>query len=50
MYKKSLKDIQARKQSLEITERAVHCKVSQASKEIMLDRFSKGKGIEFPFD
>ena len=25
------------------------CKVSKASKEIMLDRFSNGNGIDFPF-
>ena len=25
------------------------CKVSRASTEIMLDRFSNGRGIDFPF-
>ena len=25
------------------------CEVSKASKEIMLDRFSNGNGIDFPF-
>ena len=38
-----------KKKSLEMYANSEHCKVSQASKEIMLHRFYNGKGIEFPF-
>ena len=49
MYKKSVKDIRVKEESLEILESTEYCKVSQASNEIMLDRFYNGKGAEFPF-
>ena len=38
-----------RKRSLEISKLIESCKVSQASNEIMLDRFYGGKNVEFPF-
>ncbi len=49
MLNKSLKNKAQKKQSLEKPSRTKNCEVSQASNEIMLDRFYNGKGIEFPF-
>ena len=49
MIDKSFLHKATKKQSLEILASSEYCKVSQASKEIMLDRFYNGKGIEFPF-
>tara|TARA_B100001093_G_C26447656_1_gene850918 strand:+ start:100 stop:255 length:156 start_codon:yes stop_codon:yes gene_type:complete len=36
-------------ESHEPLKRVSHCKVSEASVEIMLDRFCNGKEIDFPF-
>ena len=49
MFNKSLKNKAVKKQFLETLRRTEFCKVSQASNEIMLDRFYNGKEIEFPF-
>ena len=49
MLDKSFKNKVLKKQSLKLVRRPEHCKVSQASNEIMLDRFYNGKVIEFPF-
>ena len=49
MFHKTLKKKVSKSQSLEILKRSEYCKVSQASNEIMLDRFYDGKSIEFPF-
>ena len=49
MLNKSFKNKALKKQSLKILRRTENCKVSQASNEIMLDRFYDGKVIEFPF-
>ena len=46
---KSLKIKTNNKHSLNLIKRNEYCKVSQASNEIMLDRFYNGKGIQFPF-
>ena len=35
--------------NLEYYERLDNCKVSKASTELMLERFSDGEDIEFPF-
>ena len=50
MLNKTIKNKAKKKQSLEILKRTEFCKVSNASNEIMLDRFYKGKVIEFPFN
>ena len=50
MFNKTYKNKSKKKQSLEILKRTEFCKVSKASNEIMLDRFYKGKRIEFPFN
>ncbi len=49
MFNKSSKNKTLKNQYLEIVKRREYCKVSQASNEIMLDRFYNGKGLEFPF-
>ena len=49
MLPKTFKNKAAKKQSLETQNCREYCKVSQASNEIMLDRFYDGKCIEFPF-
>ena len=49
MLHKSSKNKALKKQSLEMPKSTKSCVVSQASNEIMLDRFYNGKGIEFPF-
>ena len=49
MLNKTLKKNEKYKLSQKIVKSAEFCKVSRASNEIMLDRFYKGKEIEFPF-
>ena len=49
MLNKPLKNKVLKKELLETIKQTEICKVSQASKEIMLDRFYKGKEIDFPF-
>ena len=49
MLNKSLKKSKLHKLSLKIVRNKEFCKISQASNEIMLDRFYQGKEIEFPF-
>ena len=49
MLYKTLKKKAPKSQSLEILKSTKYCKVSQASNEIMLDRFYNGRSIEFPF-
>ena len=49
MFNKPLKNKVQQKQPSEVVRRTEYCKVSQASNEIMLDRFYKGKEIGFPF-
>ena len=49
MLNKTLKMKEKYKISQKKLRGAEFCKVSQASNEIMLDRFYKGKEIEFPF-
>ena len=49
MLNKPLKNKVLKKKLLETIKQTEICKVSQASKEIMLDRFYKGKEIDFPF-
>ena len=49
MYSKSITNKKLKKDSSKSFINSDDCKVSNASKEIMLDRFCNGKGIEFPF-
>ena len=49
MLNKTINNKSNKKQSLEMLKSTKYCKVSQASKEIMLNRFYDGKSIEFPF-
>ena len=49
MLSKFIKKKAKYKSSGEILSHSEYCKVSQASNEIMLDRFYKGKEIGFPF-
>ena len=50
MLHTSFKNKELNAESLKTLKRSEeYCKVSKASKEIMLDRFYNGKGIEFPF-
>ena len=49
MLHKSSKNKALKKQTLEMPKSTKSCVVSQASNEIMLDRFYNGKVIEFPF-
>ena len=49
MFHKSTKIIDSKNDSLKNFKTSDNCKVSKASKEIMLDRFYNGKGIQFPF-
>ena len=49
MLYKSFKNKGLKKQSLKISKSTNCCEVSQASNEIMLDRFYNGKRIDFPF-
>lgn len=49
MISKSIKNKVLIKHSIETFKRPDDCKVSQASNELMLDRFYNGKNIEFPF-
>ena len=46
----SFKNKELKSESLNKNKRSeLYCKVSKASKEIMLDRFYNGNKIEFPF-
>ncbi len=49
MLNKSFRNKSLKRQSLDKARPSEYCKVSQASNEIMLDRFYNGKVIEFPF-
>ena len=49
MLYKSFRNKAQKKQSLEMAKSTKCCEVSQASNEIMLDRFYNGTRIEFPF-
>tara|TARA_B100001989_G_C24426743_1_gene406856 strand:+ start:352 stop:510 length:159 start_codon:yes stop_codon:yes gene_type:complete len=49
MISKNIKGNKSNKFSLEKAKSSEYCKVSNASNEIMLDRFYGGKSIEFPF-
>tara|TARA_Y100001970_G_C13471634_1_gene479955 strand:- start:280 stop:438 length:159 start_codon:yes stop_codon:yes gene_type:complete len=50
MFHKSVKSLERKAESSKTFRGSVeYCKVSKASKEIMLDRFYNGKRIEFPF-
>ncbi len=49
MLNKSLKKKELHKLSQKVVKTTEICIVNQASNEIMLDRFYKGKEIEFPF-
>ena len=50
MLSKSIKNKMFKRNSLVTLNNSDECKVSNASKEIMLYRFCNGKEIEFPFD
>ena len=49
MYSKSINNKNNKKILLENNKDISNCKVSKASTEIMLDRFTNGKEIDFPF-
>ena len=49
MSSKPIKTKKSKNDSFEKIKTLTDCKVSKASNEIMLDRFYKGRGIEFPF-
>ena len=50
MLHTSIKNKELKAESLNNNKRSeLYCKVSKASKEIMLDRFYNGNRIEFPF-
>lgn len=49
MKSKSIRSENLKKDSLKKYTHSDFCQVSNASIEIMLDRFTKGKSIEFPF-
>ena len=49
MLHTSFKTKELKKESLKTFIRPNYCKVSNASNEIMLNRFYNGKEIEFPF-
>ena len=49
MYSKAIKNKILQKNLLKTITDSDVCKVSKASIEIMLDRFCKGKEIDFPF-
>ena len=49
MFSKSFKNKKLKKGTFETFIKTEDCKVSQASNEIMLDRFYKGNVVEFPF-
>ena len=49
MYSKPIKNKKIKKYFFELLKGSDDCEVSRASTEIMLDRFCKGKKIEFPF-
>ena len=49
MYHKNLKKKELKNNYLKNLNCSENCEVSKASTEIMLDRFSNGKKIGFPF-
>ena len=49
MYSKYIKKRGLKNNFLKKFKDSENCEVSRASTEIMLDRFSNGKKIEFPF-
>ena len=49
MYFKITKNKEERKKTSDLSWNNKDCIVSKASSEIMLDRFSNGKEIDFPF-
>ena len=49
MNSRTLKYKESKIDSLKSSNESQICKVSKASTEIMLDRFSNGKEIDFPF-
>ena len=49
MFPKKINIKKSKNYPLERFKNLEECKVSKASKEIMLDRFYDGKKIEFPF-
>ena len=49
MILKTIKIKKLKKVYLESFKTSDDCEVSKASKEIMLDRFYNGEGIQFPF-
>ena len=50
MRSKNIQSKFSQNEVLQLLKRVDFCDVSKASAEIMLDRFSNGKEIEFPFD
>ena len=50
MRSKNIQSKFSQNEVLQLLKRVDLCDVSKASAEIMLDRFSNGKEIEFPFD
>ena len=46
---KSLKNEGLEERKIEAVKYTEYCKVSKASKDLMLDRFYEGKRVEFPF-
>ena len=49
MYSETIKKEKQKKKFLERSKNNIDCEVSKASREIMLDRFSNGSEIDFPF-
>ena len=49
MNTKTIKNKERNRKSLHQVNIQIDCEVSKASTEIMLDRFSNGRDIEFPF-
>ena len=49
MFSKSFKNKKLKKGNLKTFIKLEDCRVSQASNEIMLDRFYNGNVVEFPF-
>ena len=49
MNQKPIKIQESENKVLESFQSTDNCKVSKASKDIMLDRFYNGKDIQFPF-
>ena len=49
MYSEIKENIKLKKNYNDSSKYSKNCKVSKASNEIMLHRFSNGKDVEFPF-